>query len=975
MNKKLGSERLRVISTFVAQLSGLRVRLKPFPMISKSASRSRWVRTVQRLGMFAAMLLAMNTAAAANTTFDAVFTQLLDAISMAPDAQIRAPGYRTYLQNKAKQAKADADQGMICRAEKTLAQERSNLLNTSSAGAAGQKGPKVVSELASTLQADMLNVESLLLSQSGAADCGGASTSPSNVGAPVVTVTSADNTQVTFHISFPPPRFTPHSGGDKTFMQMFMPGMGNISSVFPAGDLAYGTQTGLPELPGISELFAVPKGELPAVQVLDVSSFTLPAVQIWPVQPPTSAAAPAGSLQGPGLSPAPPFTINDAFYASSVSYPASSAVGGPVNSMHGLPIGSVALAGAHYVPSSGELTVVTGMDVQISFGGDSSNVFGTTRLFDPYNGAFLGIWKNSLINWASVSQSVSQVPSPGPCGEEMMVITSPELQSAADSFAADRSAHGIITKVFVTGDSANADAGNIGATPEDILAFIAQTYNSTPLFSDAYLSCARPSYVLLMGDATQVPTFEISLGYHYSSKEGMMVSNFWEDPVATDMPYGFVHQQAQVVQDIQSVADGTFQNFITDYDQDLFVGRIPAANLDQATALVGMIESYEDSAPAPSNSNFYRNVVGAEFFQACPDIGATCWDTKGISLASTQDRTSFLRSSEFVGTEAKVAGKNFARVAQDEQLNGPAVDITPLTFDDGTPIPPSIDFNGTTGDIRDAIDSGAFLVWHSDHGYDVGSGWYEPLLYVSQLSILNEPDRELPVIWSSDCDSGKFDAEFLLETPSFYQYPYVIKPGTNFGEQSLRLQKAVAFVGASRESPIKQDGLMLEGMSTNLFPEKDNAWRAGLGMQSQSPVLELGPLLDSAKFFMVEQSSADLAKNLTAQGTLLEYNDLGDPSMPIWRDDPKIYQEAPLAGLLENAQVLVNATQFGMDGTLVTLVNNDGINLGQGVLEDGTATIPVSPDLSSLQGITAILSNDSFLSANVALTLPPVDIY
>jgi hypothetical protein len=292
MKQKLGGERIGVISTFIARRSGLRARLKPFAMIRRSASRSRWARKVQRLGVFAAMLLAMNTAAAANTTFDAVFTQLLNAISMAPDAQIRAPGYRTYLQNKANQAQADADQGMICRAEKSLAQERRSLLNTSSAGAAGQKGPKVVSALASTLEADILNVESLLLSQSGAASCGGASASPSNVGAPVVSVTSADNTQVTFHISFPPPRFTSHSGGGKTFMQMFMPGMGNISSLFPAGDLANGTQRGLPELPGISEMFAVPKGELPAVQVLDVSSFKLPAVQI---------IAGPGTVSGPAV--------------------------------------------------------------------------------------------------------------------------------------------------------------------------------------------------------------------------------------------------------------------------------------------------------------------------------------------------------------------------------------------------------------------------------------------------------------------------------------------------------------------------------------------------------------------------------------------------------------------------------------------------------------------------------------------------
>ncbi|MHB8742962.1 MAG: C25 family cysteine peptidase [Sulfuricaulis sp.] len=895
-------------------------------------------------------------------TLATFFTQLFGAISTAPASQIRAPGYRKYLLSKTEQAQDDADKGDICHAKLTLAQVRRNLLDTAAAGAAGAEGPKVADMLASTLEADILNIESLLLSQSGSASCGGVSTPASMVGSPVVTVISTDNTQVTFHISFPPPTFAPRSGNGIPFLEMFMPGMGDISSVFPGGDLAGGTEVGLPELPGLSELLAVPQGRILSLQVLGTSSYQLPAVQLWPFQPPTAAAVSAASSPSLGLPPAPPFTINSAFYASSSSYPQNLVAGGPANLMHGLPVGRVALAGAQYVPALRELTILTGMDVRVSFGGDSSNVFGTTRLFDPDNGAFLDLWKNNLLNWSSVGQWVTRVPLPLPCGEEMMVITSPTLQPAADSFAADRTAHGILTNVFVTGDSANGDQGDIGITPRGILAFIAQQYSND--------SCIRPAYALLMGDTTQVPTFEISLGFHTNS-DGSTSPNFFEDPVATDMPYGFVHQQAQVDQAILSTNDTTY--YITDYNQDLFVGRIPAANLDQANSETATIEAYEDAAPALPFSSFYGDVVGAEFFQPCPNIQANCKDSNGNVQTSTQDRQSFLRSSEFVGTEAQVAGKTFTRVAQDEQNYDAGVTITPLTFDDGTPIPSGINFNGTTSDVINAIDNGVFLIWHSDHGFTNGLGWYEPPFSendnsVDSLSSLSEPAGELPVIWSSDCDTGKFDTEILQEVPSLF--PFVSPPTTNFGEQSLQLLKAVAFVGASRESPIYQDGFTLKGMGTSLFPEEGNVWRALFGIPLQSPTLELGPLLDSAKLYMQTQTVADLVNDHGAQGTVLEYNDLGDPSMTIWRDPPSLYVGHLVSGLLENEQVVVNSAQTGLDGTLVTLIR-DGITLGQGVLENGTATITVSPDVSGLEGVTAILSNDGFLSTSVVLEPTP----
>ena len=80
-----------------------------------------------------------------------------------------------------------------------------------------------------------------------------------------------------------------------------------------------------------------------------------------------------------------------------------------------------------------------------------------------------------------------------------MVITSSALELAAAEFATDRTAHGVLTKVFVTDGT-----DGIGRSLLQIWTAIHGQYEST--------DCIRPSYVTLFGDTSQVPTFEISLG-------------------------------------------------------------------------------------------------------------------------------------------------------------------------------------------------------------------------------------------------------------------------------------------------------------------------------------------------------------------------------------------------------------------------------------------------------------------------------
>jgi peptidase C25-like protein len=898
-------------------------------------------------------------ASAAPAGLESDFLRLQTTIESAPADDLRAPGYRTYLLTKTRLAFGDAKAGRMCMAEAQLAQMRQNLSVRSTAGAPSPDGAQVAPVLAAQLEAEILDIEALLLSSGGAGGCGGPAQPASPAPTPLIKVSSSDNMQITFHVTFPTPTFAGRLGNGVPYLEMFGPNMGDVSSLFlpSSGSIRQpgGGAVGRPELPATGTVLAIPQGGGASVHLVATSNYRLPGVELWPFQP----EAPAPAVNTALLPPPPaPFTIDATAYGSTQPYPSRLAIAAPVGSLHGLEVDTVALAGAQYVPARQSLTVLTGMDVQVIYGGSTANVFGTTHLISPANIPYRTLWQGELLNWATVSHYLAGVSVGLLCGEEMMVITSPALASVANQFAAARTSDGIITRTFLTGGGPS----QIGTTAQQIRDAIAQQYNDTKCW-------VNPSYVLLLGDATVVPTFEISMGLHADKSSSTGFSpNFYEDPVATDVPYGFIHQSSQVD---SSLKDGT--DDITDYGQDLFVGRVTMPlvagiagdpDVDAATAEMTMIENYE--ARPPFGPSFYNNVTGAEFFQPCPAVGNDCGNSANPPAPvtpSTQDLESFLRSSEFVGTEAQVAGKTFNRIASDEQDNDSKVTINPQTFDDGTSLPSGINWSGSTTDITNRVNAGTFLLWHSDHGYTDGSGWYEPAFGVGDVNSASPPSGLLPVVWSSDCDTGKFDANSGVSTT-------YMTAGTTpaYAPEWLESLHGVGAVGASRESPIYEDGFMLKGMGTNLFPEEGNIWRALLGIAPASPVVELGQLLEAAKNYMSSETAADLTTDTGAQGTNLEYNDFGDPSMAIWRSAPRIYSK--LLTTVSGTVLQISTAQQGTDGTLVNVMLN-GQLIGQGELVDGSAQITVTQDMSGFSGATIDFSRDGFVSSSINLSPPP----
>jgi hypothetical protein len=167
------------------------------------------------LGAGAGWLGAVPAASAAVETHnpaavDSDFAQLVAGIASGPVKLLGGAARKELLFDQAVLAhrRIDAQPGDPCAILPTLARMRASLIaGTGRDGAT--VGTLVVSPIVAVqLESDILDIQGLLLSSGNAVACGGASAPSSPAAFPLTKVISSDNTEVTFHVSFPATRFS-----------------------------------------------------------------------------------------------------------------------------------------------------------------------------------------------------------------------------------------------------------------------------------------------------------------------------------------------------------------------------------------------------------------------------------------------------------------------------------------------------------------------------------------------------------------------------------------------------------------------------------------------------------------------------------------------------------------------------------------------------------------------------------------------
>lgn len=405
-----------------------------------------------------------------------------------------------------------------------------------------------------------------LLSSRRTKACGGGIV-PSTRSNTKTTVMSSDTNGMRVEVKLPALHFTPRAAGGKTWTQLSLP------------DVDATGGPGKPGIPVVSSTLAVPDGAKLTVIPGSTESYTLDGVDVFPAQPDpldaASSTSPAPNfLTGPFADK--PFTLDKTAYLTPGFFPAKPAAGGILGDSRDITIGGLQIPTAQYDPATHRLKVLDKVDVKLTFDG------GPKTFSDELNSP----WERAqharvagLLNGRIVA---SKVPfGIRRCGEEILIITNPATQAAADQLAVAKRAQGWRTTVVQVGSA----SGQIGTTPAAI-----QTYIRAQLTA---VKCIHPSYVTIMGDDDLVPT------------------NAGINGIPSDLPYA-----------LRDNADEL---------PDVAIGRIIGNDQTEVGNAVTKIIGYETTAPTANGMLTKATIAG--YFQ---DDGGTGQESRNfVQFAET----------------------------------------------------------------------------------------------------------------------------------------------------------------------------------------------------------------------------------------------------------------------------------------------------------------------------------------------------
>ena len=676
--------------------------------------------------------------------------------------------------------------------------------------------------------------------------------------------------------SFGEPKFFSASGNGEVFTTLTLPGVSTGT-----------TDVGLPAIPVVSQLVAVPDGATveSSVTVEEAEQVLLNAL---PTQSPGIAQShPDGVTRD--IAP-PPFTKDESFYAQDMLYPESTATVTDLGSPRGLHLVRVDVPAGQFNPATNTLHLFRSSNVKLTFAGGRGDygAYDPSNLFEP----LVTAQSELLLNAALLGNLLPKPFTGSKEGAELLIVTNAKFLDSANTLAKFKTDSGIVTNVLQVGAKGTP-------TSSQLRTLIVNYWNDSQI---------RFSYVLLVGDVNYIPP------YYFPGAKGTSADA--EPPPPSDFGYSTLGDPAGLS------------------CSDWVVGRLPVNDTTQADAAVNKIINYEKNPT--SSADFYKHVTLCTDFECCqqPIYGLGPLVSFDPPLLQGVEQQPFLKPLEAARTVLESKGFNVQRLykesvdAGDPTKDRPAytADPAPRSFCDGSALPAAIGSNlpghtyadTKTADLMTAWNEGRIFVFYNSHGWCNGPGWWgTPFAYWDADGLAQ--DKPLPVVFSTTCDSGFYDLEF---NPSCD--PITTNPC--FAEELIRADRrgAVSIIAAPRETLIYVNGHLTEGYA-NAIKHFGGTVKMRL-----------------ADVFLYGQGWLTTSCNSNDARTHNHlYHIFGDPSLRIRMQKPPITLAASgiRASLLSAAHLTVNYPTEGATITAFRSVEGVMHPLGRGIVKNGVAEL------------------------------------
>jgi len=496
---------------------------------------------------------------------------------------------------------------------------------------------------------------------------------------------------------------------------------------------------GAPNLPGQGSYIAVPSGATPILTIVSQRTETIHGVDVVP-----APVIPWDNDKKPIV-----YEKKQSIYSSNILYPENPVKLSEVTQIRGVDAVLLGITPFQYNPVTKDLIVYKDIQVQITFVGGNGH-FGDDRLrsrwFDP-------ILQDALLNRDMLPEidygkRATELAGKKDVGFEYLIIVpnNPEFTQWADSIKEWRTVQGIRTGIKTL-----AEVG--GNTSTAIKAYVTNAYNTWTI---------PPAAVLLLAD-------------YGSSAANSITSPLWDNYCVSDNIYADVNNNMM---------------------PDIVFARITANNAAQLQVMVSKGINYERNPP--TSANFYHHPITAlgwqteRWFQICSEVVGGFWH-------NTMGKDQVRINAVYGGNPTVDPWSTATNTSQVINYFGPSglgyIPATPQTLGGFS--------GGTAAQVVAAINGGAFILQHRDHGYE--DGWGEPDFSSANISQLTNTD--LTFVYSINCLTGKYNYSSECFGEKFHRYT---KNGYNSG--------ALGVVAPSEVSYSFVNDTYCWGMYDNMWP-------------------------------------------------------------------------------------------------------------------------------------------------------------
>ncbi len=502
---------------------------------------------------------------------------------------------------------------------------------------------------------------------------------------------------------------------------------------------------GMPNLPGKGAYVAIPNGAKPKFRIVSQRTDLIHNVEIAP-----APRIPLDNDRNPL-----DYTPNAQVYSTDAWYPASPVKISEVTQIRGVDVVIVGVTPFQYNPVTKDLLVYTDLKVDIEFeGGDGQ--FGNTAFrstwFDP-------MMKSNIINYSSLPavdynarmQSYGDKPLTDECEYIILTPTGPDFLAWADSLKKWRTEQGILTKIFTVDDVG-------GNTTQAIEAWIDNAYNTWTI---------KPVACLILAD--------------YGNDGSKNV-------ISPLLPHSGGYPNF--------ASDNKYADVNNDQLPDIVFSRITANNASELDIMCSKVLDYERNPPV--DPDFYDKPITAlgwqteRWFQLCSEI-------VGGFFRNEYNKHPRRINAIYQGTPG-TQWSTATNTATIVNYFGPSG----LGYIPQQPNQMPCCWNGGTAtQINNAIDSGAFMIMHRDHGNY--TEWGEPAYSTSWAIQLK--NTALTYVFSINCETGAYHRSSDCLGEKFHRQ---FKNGHNAG--------SLGFIAPTETSYSFVNDTFVWGMMDNMWP-------------------------------------------------------------------------------------------------------------------------------------------------------------